>query len=99
MRDQSVEVEVQTVTGKDGQAASSEALTQPADNAVGGILISRPEAKDRDQLHDRVKGQPQLEGVIPTAQPSADLVQLDVGEAEVLEADLVEDLAVASRPT
>ncbi len=72
---------------------------QLVDESVTSHLSPRPEVEDWEQLRHWVECQPEPEHLVPRAQPSADLVQLGVGQMEVTKPAVVESLAVLTSPT
>jgi hypothetical protein len=64
---------------------------------MGHCLGARAEFKDRNNLGERIDGQPQPEDLVGAAQSSAEFVQLQVRELEVAERVRVQRLRVLAR--
>ena len=98
---ESIEVEIEPVTGKERQAARGQALPQRVDEQVCHVLGAGTELKHRKNLGARIDGQPEPEHLLGVAQPGAQFVQLKVRKVEVFEVASVQRLRVlpsASQP-
>ena len=58
------------------------------------VLRARTQLEDGKKLRARIDGQPQPQHLFGTAQPSAQFVQLEVGEPELTEGAFVEGLSM-----
>ena len=80
-----IKVEIQPIAGEDGEAGGSELLAQCVDKGMSSVLSSGSELEYRDELAEGVDRQPQPEDTSPATQSSAQFVQLDMREGEVLQ--------------
>ena len=61
---------------------------------MGLVLCSGAELKHGQNLGERIDGQPQPQHLCGAAQPGAQFVQLEMGDMQVVEAALMEDLSM-----
>ncbi len=90
MGGQGVEVEIQAIARKHGQAAGGEPLPQIMHHAVCRVLGPWPQVEHRDEFAERIDGHPEPEHMRPAAQPRAQFVELDVGQVEIVKDAVVE---------
>lgn len=96
-----IEVQIEPITGKKGDAARSQSLSQRVDEQMSCLLRARTELKHRDHLGEGIDGEPEPQDLFGATQPGAQFVQLQVREVQVAEAALMEELSVpacASEP-
>jgi len=73
-----IEVEIEPVTGKEGEAIGSQDLSQGMDDPMSPVLGAGTELKHGKNLGARVDSQPEPEHLCSAAEPGSQFVQLDV---------------------
>jgi len=58
---QGIEIEIEPVTGEERQAAGSQALSERVDEQMRHVLCSGTKLKHRQNLGERIDGQPKPE--------------------------------------
>jgi hypothetical protein len=71
---------------------------QLVDHGMGGSLGSRAQVQHRDDLGQRIEGQPEPQGVRPIAEPTPQFVKLELREMEPSEEAVVQRRAVRAGP-
>ncbi len=89
-----IEVEIEPVTGKEGEATGSQELSQGMDDPMCQVLGAGTELKHGKNLGARVDSQPEPEHLSSAAQPGSQFVQLEVREVEMAKGPLVQGLCV-----
>jgi hypothetical protein len=92
MSSQGVEVEIESVTGKQWDPTRRQSLVESMNKPMGHDLDARAELKDRNNLGERIDGQP--EDLFGAAEPGEEFVQLQMWELEVAERVFVQRLRV-----
>jgi hypothetical protein len=92
MSRESIEVEVESITGEERKAARSQELSQGMDDPMCHVLGAGTELKGRKNLGAGIDGQ--TEHSFGTAEGGAQFIQLEVREVEMEEESLVQDLRV-----
>jgi hypothetical protein len=91
---ESVEVEIEPITGKERDTTRSQALPQRVDELMSHALCAGAELKHRKNLREGINGQPEPQHLCGAAQPGAQFVQLEVGYLQGVEAVHVQGLSV-----
>ncbi len=91
---ESIEVEIEPVTGEKWEAAPGQALPQRVDEPMGHVLRARTEHKHRKNLGKGIDGQPEPENLVGAAEPRAQFIQLQMREPEGAERALVQRVSV-----
>jgi hypothetical protein len=94
MSGQSIEVDIEAITGEDWQAARGQAPSQGVDEQVCHVLSAGTQRKHRKKLRARIDGQPEPQHLCGAAQPGAQFVQLQVREVQMAEEALVQGVRV-----
>ena len=94
MSGQSIEVDIEAITGEDWQAARGQAPSQGVDEQVCHVLRAGTQRKHRKKLRARIDGQPEPQHLCGAAQPGAQFVQLQVREVQMAEEALVQGMRV-----
>jgi len=89
-----IKVEIETVTGKERQAARRQDLSQGVDHPMSHVLGAGTELKHGKKLGARVESQPEPEHLCSAAEPGTQFVQLEVREVEMEEEALVQRVRV-----
>jgi hypothetical protein len=92
MSRESIEVEIESITGEERKAARSQELSQGMDDPMCHVLGAETELKGRKNLGAGIDGQP--EQLFGTAEAGAQFIQLEVREVEMEEEAFVQDLRV-----
>jgi len=93
-----IEVQVQAITGEKRDAVRGQDLSQRVDEPMSHGLAARAELKHRNNLGERIDGQPEPENLVGSAQPGAQFIQLKMREPERAERALVQCLSVLASP-
>jgi len=78
-----IKVEIESVTGKERQAARRQDLSQGVDQAMSQVLGAGTKPKHRQNLGARIDGQPEPQHLRMAAQPGSDFVQLQMRNVQV----------------
>lgn len=89
-----IKVEIEPVTGKEGEATWSQDLSQGMDDPMSHVLGAGTELKHGKNLGARVDSQPEPEHLCSAAEPGSQFVQLEVREVEMAKGPLVQGLCV-----
>jgi hypothetical protein len=90
MGGESIEIQIEAITGKEWNAARSQEFSQGMDEAMGHVLCSGTQMQDRKNLRAGVDGEPQPEHVLRAAQPGSQFIQLEMWELQMAEGPLVQ---------
>ena len=82
---------------KSGRQKGGQEVLQGVNNHVRCILCARAEVKHRNNLGERIDGQPQPEDLFGATQPGSSFVQLEIRKLEMTEEALVQGLRVRAR--
>jgi len=80
---QGVEVQIEAITGEKWEAARNQEVLQGMDDHVRRILCARAEIEHRNDLRERIDGQPEPDHLYGAARPGSQFVQLEMWEPEV----------------
>jgi hypothetical protein len=81
-----------------GRQKGGQLLPQRVDEELGHVLGAGTQREDGNALAQWINGHPEPEHLCGTAQSSAELIQLDMGEHQLAERAFVQALRVRSRP-
>jgi hypothetical protein len=76
MGGESIEVEIEAITGEQRQAVSSQALSQGVDDPMGRVLRAGTQMEHGQKFGAGVDGQPEPKHLCGAAQPGAQFIQL-----------------------
>ena len=91
-----IEVEIEPVTGEEREAARGQLCRSEWMSRWAMFCVRGPSSSTGRIFVQGIDGQPQPEHLCSAAQPGAQFVQLEVGDVEVAEAALMEDLSMLS---
>ena len=94
MSRESIEVEIESITGEERKAARSQELSEGMDDPMCHVLGAGTELKGRKNLGAGIDGQPEPEYLFGTAEAGAQFIQLEVREVEMEEEALVQSVRV-----
>ncbi len=69
-----IEVQIEPITGEQRDAARSQMLSQGMNDAVCHVLCARTEMEHRNNLGERIDGEPEPHHLCGAAKPGAQLV-------------------------
>jgi hypothetical protein len=101
MGGESIEIQIEAITGEDRQAARGQDLSERVDELVCHVLCAGTKLKHGKNLGAGINGQPEPQHLRMAAEPGAQFVQLQVRELEMAEGAFVQDLCMfpsASQP-
>ena len=82
MSGESIEAEIEAITGEEGDATTNQEVSQAMDDHVRRVLRAGAEIKHGHNLGARIDGQPQPQHLFGAAQPGSQFVQWHVWELE-----------------
>jgi len=91
---QSIEVQVQTITGEERETARSQDLSQGVDDSMRRVLRAGSQLEYGNNLREGVDCQPEPEHLSGAAQPGSQFVQLEVRDLEEAKEALMQSLSV-----
>src|SRR5215472_9334842 len=94
MGGQSIEIQIEPVTGEDGDAARCQHLPQAVNEPMRRSLRAGSPMKDWKKFRERIDGEPQPEHLCMVTEPCAQFIQLQVWEPQMAEAAFMQELGV-----
>lgn len=91
-------VQSQAIAGDDRHPVRGQDRSQRMDDPMSRVLGARPQMQHGDDFAQRIPGDPEPQDLLPGTQPRADLIELEMGQGQIVKQRLMQSFGLLTRP-